>query len=320
MRKQAIALFLGVTFTAMIIAFIISGFLANGVLEPVKRLVFASKQWSTGNLEYRVKITPKDEIGELGETFNLMASSLKDRDEKLKEYTDQQIMKSERLATLGHLAAGVAHEINNPLGAVLMYVHLALEDLEAKGILRKNLEKAVVEVTRCKDIVKGLLDFARQSEPRFEEWDMNEVLERTLSLVQNQALFQNVKITRAISPLLSKVMMDASQIQQVFTNIVINAAESMDGKGELIIATRMKPDYKSIEIEFTDTGCGISRENLEKVFDPFFTTKEIGRGTGLGLAVSYGIITRHKGSIRVKSDPGKGTAFIIRLPVKRRDD
>ncbi len=103
-------------------------------------------------------------------------------------------------------------------------------------------------------------------------------------------------------------------------NIVINAAESLDGKGELIIATRMKPDYKSIGIEFTDTGCGIPRENFEKVFDPFFTTKEIGRGTGLGLAVSYGIITRHKGSRRVKSDPGKGTAFIIRLPVKRRDD
>ncbi len=320
MRTRAIALFLGITLAAMIIAIIISGFLARGVLEPVKRLISASKHWSNGSLNYRVKITSKDEIGELGETFNFMASSLKERDEKLMEYTEQQIMKSERLATLGHLAAGVAHEINNPLGAVLMYVHLALEDLEAKGPLRKNLEKAVRETTRCKNIVKGLLDFSRQTEPMFEERDVNEVLKRTLSLVENQSLFQNVKIARSISPTLPKVMMDASQIQQVFTNIVINAAEAMEGKGELSVATRMKPELESIEIEFTDTGIGIPGENLKKLFDPFFTTKEIGSGTGLGLSVSYGIITRHKGTIEVKSEVGKGTAFIIRLPLMRRED
>ncbi len=318
MKKRAIALFLGITVAGMIIAIIVSGFLAKGILGPIKRLVFASHQWAKGDLEYRVKVTPKDEVGELGETFNLMASSLKERDKKLKEYAEQQIMKSERLATLGHLAAGVAHEINNPLGAVLMYIHLALEDMEVKGLVRKNLKKAVSEASRCKDIVKGLLDFARQTEPRFEELNVNEVLERTLSLVENQALFQNVKITKVISPSLSKVMMDASQIQQVFTNIIINAAEAMGGKGELSVVTRMKPEEESIEIEFTDTGCGIPRENLDRLFDPFYTTKEIGHGTGLGLSVSHGIITRHRGNIEVKSEVGKGTTFIIRLPIKHK--
>ena len=320
MRNRAIEMFLGITLAGMIIALIVSSFLASGVLQPIKHLIFASKQWAKGNLEYRVKTTRKDEIAELSETFNFMASSLKERDDKLKEYTSQQIMKSERLATLGQLAAGVAHEINNPLGAILMYTHLALEDLEQKDILHENLEKAAAEASRCKDIVKGLLDFARQTEPKVEESDVNEALERTLAVVENQALFQNVKISKVICPSLPKVLMDVSQMQQVFTNIVLNAAEAIEGKGELTVATRMAPDNEYIEIEFTDTGCGIPRDNLEKIFDPFFTTKEVGHGTGLGLAVSHGIIAKHRGTIEVKSEQGKGTSFIIRLPLKPKED
>ncbi len=314
-RNKAIAIFLGITLAGMAIALIFSSFLAKGVLRPIKRLVFASQQLAKGNFEYEVKLKSKDEIGELGETFNFMASSLRERDERLKEYTQQQIMKSERLATLGQLAAGVAHEINNPLGAVLMYAHLSLEEIQAEDPRRKNIEKAVAEVTRCKDIVRGLLDFARQTEPKVEQSDANEILERTLALVENQALFQNVNITRVFSPSLPKAMIDGNQIQQVFTNIILNAAEAVDGEGELTIATRMASDSKSVEIEFTDAGCGIPRENLQKIFDPFFTTKEVGRGTGLGLAVSYGIIARHKGTIDVISEQGKGTTFIVRLPL-----
>jgi len=319
MRKRAIAIFLGITLVGMIMAFIASEFLAKGVLQPIKSLVSASHQWARGNLDYRVKTTRRDEIAQLGETFNFMASSLRERDDKLKEYTSQQIMKSERLATLGQLAAGVAHEINNPLGAVLMYAHLALEEMEAEDPRRNNLEKVVGESTRCKDIVKGLLDFARQTEPKVEQSDVNEILKRTLSLVENQALFQNVKITRVFSSSLPEAMMDSSQIQQVFTNIILNAAEAIEGEGELTVATRMAPDNKSIEIEFTDTGCGIPHENLEKLFDPFFTTKEVGRGTGLGLAVSYGIVARHKGTINVRSEPGKGSTFVVGLPLRTED-
>jgi len=320
MRNRAITWFLGIMLAGMIMALVISSFLAKGVLQPIKRLLSASHQWAKGDLEFRVETTRKDEIAELTETFNLMASSLKERDDKLKEHTSQQIMKSERLATLGQLAAGVAHEINNPLGAVLMYTHLALEDLDEKDVLRENLEKAAVEASRCKDIVKGLLDFARQTEPKVEEADVNETIEQTLAVVENQALFQNVKITKVICPSLPKVMMDVGQMQQVFTNIVLNAAEAMEGEGGLTVATRMAPDNEYIEIEFADTGCGIPLENREKIFDPFFTTKEVGHGTGLGLAVSHGVITRHKGTIELKSELGKGTSFIIRLPLKQKED
>jgi two-component system NtrC family sensor kinase len=316
MRRRAVLIFLGITLAGMVIALIVSNFLATGVLQPIKHLVFASQQLAKGNLEYEVELKSTDEIGELGETFNLMASSLKERDERLKEYTQQQIMKSERLATLGQLAAGVAHEINNPLGAVLMYTHLSLEEMEAEDTHRQNLEKVVGEAARCRDIVKGLLDFARQTEPKVEESDVNEILNRTLSLVENQALFQNVKIKKLLSSSLPKVMMDSNQIQQVFTNIILNAAEAIEGEGELIVVTRRAPGNEHIEIEITDTGCGIPPENYEKIFDPFFTTKEVGRGTGLGLAISYGIIARHKGTISIRSKPGKGSTFIVRLPIK----
>lgn len=317
MRNRAIAMFSGITLTGMIMALVVSSFLAKGILQPIKRLVFASGRWAKGDLDYQIKTTRKGDIAKLAETFNSMASSLKERDNKLKEYTSQQIMKSERLATLGQLAAGVAHEINNPLGGILMYVHLALEDLDEKNVLRTNLEKAITETTRCKDIVKGLLDFARQTEPKIEQSDVNEILERTLDLVKNQALFQNVKISRSL-PSLPKILMDAGQIQQVFANIILNATEAMEGKGELTVAARMSHDNEHIEIEFTDTGCGISTENRKKIFDPFFTTKEVGHG--LGLAVSHGIIARHEGTIEVKSEYGKGTSFIIRLPLKREGD
>ena len=320
MRKRAVTIFLGITLAGMIMALIVSSFLAKGVLQPIKHLVFASHQWARGNLKYRVKTTGKSEIAELAETFNLMASSLKERDDKLKEYTSHQIMKSERLATLGQLAAGVAHEINNPLGAVLMYTHLVLEDFDGKDKLRENLEKAVREASRCKNIVKGLLDFSRQTEPKVEESDVNKVLERTLAMVENQALFQNVRITKTPCPSLPRILMDVSQMQQVFTNIILNSAEAMEGNGELAVTTGISPDNEHIAIEFRDTGCGIPPKNLNKVFDPFFTTKEVGQGTGLGLAVSHGIIAKHKGSIEVKSDVGKGTTFVIKLPMNQKED
>lgn len=317
MRNRAIVIFLGIMLAGMVMALVVSSFLAKGVSRPIKHLIFASSRWAKGDLDYQVKTGRKDEIAKLADTFNSMAASLKERDDKLKEYTNQQIMKSERLATLGQLAAGVAHEINNPLGGILMYTHLALEDLDEKDILRTNLEKAVTEAARCKNIVKGLLDFARQTEPKVEKSNVNEILERTLDLVKNQALFQNVEITCSFSSL-PTILIDAGQIQQVFTNIVLNAAEAMEGKGELTVATKASSDNEYVEVSFSDTGCGISPEDREKIFDPFFTTKEVGRGTGLGLAVSHGIIARHKGTIEVESQRGKGTSFIIRLPLNQK--
>ncbi|MBN2312927.1 MAG: cache domain-containing protein, partial [Sedimentisphaerales bacterium] len=256
MRNRATAMFLGIAGAGMIIALIVSNFLAKSMLQPIKQLILASHQWAEGNLDYRVEAAQNDEITELTDTFNMMASSLKERDERLKECAHQQIMKSERLATLGQLAAGVAHEINNPLGAILMYSHLSLEETPEDDFRHQNLKKVVGEATRCKNIVRGLLDFARQSEPNVEEADTNDILKRTLTLLRNQALFQNIKITTEFSPDLPKAMMDSGQIQQVFANIILNAAEAIDGEGELTIKTRTANGDGFIEIEFTDTGCG----------------------------------------------------------------
>jgi two-component system NtrC family sensor kinase len=320
MRDRTIALFVGITLAGMIIALVVSRLLANNILQPIRKLVEASGQWAQGNFNYRVKLKQQDEVARLGETFNLMASSLKERDDKLKQYASQQLMKSERLATLGQLAAGVAHEINNPLGAVLMYTHLTLEDLQPQSPLRKNLAIAIGEASRCRDIVKGLLDFARQTEPKVEQSDINEILDRTLGLLKNQALFQNIKINKVLARSLPTVLVDTGQMQQVFTNIIFNAAEAMNGHGELTIATRQSKDNEHVEIEFTDTGCGISPENQDKIFDPFFTTKEVGKGTGLGLAVSHGIVSKHKGTIEFTSQPGKGSTFTVKLPLNRKEN
>jgi two-component system NtrC family sensor kinase len=315
MRKATMWMFLGITLAGIAAALIVSCFLANGILKPIKHLVFASEQLTDGDLTHRVELNSDDEIGELAKTFDLMAISLKNRDERLKKYTQQKIMESERLATIGQLAAGVAHELNNPLGGVLIYSHLLLENLSDDDPNRENLEKIVNQATRCKKIVKGLLDFSRQTEPKVELADINNLLKSSLSLVENQALLQNIKISKEFVPSPVHGMVEGSQIQQVFINIIMNAAEAMEGKGNLSIITRLSDDEKFIKLEFTDTGCGISEENIKRLFEPFFTTKEVGKGTGLGLAISYGIIKRHKGTIEVTSEKDIGTTFTIRLPI-----
>jgi len=317
MKKETMWTFLGITFAGVVVAFIGSTFLAMHILKPIKHLVFASHQLAEGNLTHKVPIESQDEIGELAKTFNFMVDSLKDRDEQLKTFTQQKIMESERLATIGQLAAGVAHELNNPLGGILVYSHLLLEKMDSNDTRKDQLEKIVTQATRCKNIVKGLLDFSRQTEPKLDFTNMNALLQSTLSLVENQALFQNIHITKKFQPDLPKTALDKAQIQQVFLNIILNAAEAMNGKGELIIATKVTKDDQSMEIEFSDTGCGISEVHLDKLFEPFFTTKEIGHGTGLGLAISYGIIQKHNGTIKAKSQVGKGTTFTVKIPILR---
>ncbi|OGL42915.1 MAG: hypothetical protein A2W05_03455, partial [Candidatus Schekmanbacteria bacterium RBG_16_38_10] len=317
MQKETMGIFLSIALGGMALALIISYFLASGILKPINRLVYASKLLAKGDLTQRVKLTSKDEIGELAEAFNFMASSIKERDDLLKARTQQKIQESERLASLGRLAAGVAHEINNPLGAILIYSNLLLEESELHDPGRENLKKVVRETIRCKEIVKGLLDFARKTEPKKELTNINNILERVLSLVEKQTLFQNIKITKKLHPHLPMAMIDITQIQQVFMNIILNAAEAIQGKGSLTIGTQLLEDRRFIELEFTDTGCGIPQENMKKLFEPFFTTKEEANGIGLGLAISYGIIKNHGGNIEVKSQVGKGTTFIIKLPVKK---
>jgi two-component system NtrC family sensor kinase len=238
--------------------------------------------------------------------------------EKKLQDTHLQLVSSEKMASLGKLAAGIAHEINNPLGGILIYSSLMIEDLSEDDPKRGDLTRIVQEAGRCKDIVKSLLEFARQTEPKMEPTDINRAINDGLFFLVNQALFHNIKIVKQFDPFLPFVRGNASKLKQVFMNIIVNAAEAMHGNGTLMINTSPAPDGKMVFIEFTDTGEGIPEENLTRIFDPFFTTKDIGKGTGLGLATSYGIVQEHEGTIRVKSKAGEGTTFIIELPTHQQ--
>jgi len=235
--------------------------------------------------------------------------------EKKLEETYLQLVSSEKMASLGKLAAGIAHEINNPLGGILIYASLIMEDLDEGDPRRQDLSRIVQEASRCKDIVKSLLEFARQTEPKMEPTDINRAITDVLFFLENQALFHNIHIVKRLDPALPSPHANAGQLKQVFMNIIVNAAEAMNGSGTLTIATSVFPSRKSISVEFTDTGEGIPEENLTRIFDPFFTTKDIGKGTGLGLATSYGIIESHGGKITVRSKVGQGSTFTIELPV-----
>jgi two-component system NtrC family sensor kinase len=234
--------------------------------------------------------------------------------EKKLQETHVQLVSSEKMASLGKLAAGIAHEINNPLGGILIYASLMIEDLPQDDPKRGDLSRIVQEAGRCKEIVKSLLEFARQTEPKMEPTDINRAITEGLFFLENQALFHNVRIIKKLDPVLPFVKGNASQLKQVFMNIIVNAAEAIHGSGTLTITTSPTPDRKFVLVEFTDTGEGISEENLSRIFDPFFTTKDVGKGTGLGLATSYGIVEEHGGKIRVKSKVGEGTTFTIELP------
>jgi signal transduction histidine kinase len=235
--------------------------------------------------------------------------------EKKLEETHLQLVSSEKMASLGKLAAGIAHEINNPLGGILIYSSLLMEDLPDEDPKRQDLERIVQEAGRCKEIVKSLLEFARQTEPKRESIDINRAITDGLFFLENQALFHNIRITKRLDPSLPWVTGNAGQLKQVFMNIIINAAEAMHESGELTITTFSSTGLTSVFVEFTDTGEGIPEENLSRIFEPFFTTKDVGKGTGLGLATSYGIIESHGGKIGVKSKVGEGTTFTIELPV-----
>jgi two-component system NtrC family sensor kinase len=310
-------------------------FSTTRITNPLQKMVEATKKIAKGNLSHRVDVRSKDEIGELADSFNQMTKDLKIANEKLiewgktlekkveertKELTEMQahLLQSEKLASLGKLAAGIAHEINNPLGGILIYSHLLLEDTNKNSPYYENLKKIVKETSRCKDIVKGLLEFARPKEPETSLTGINDIVNRSLAIIERQALFQNIKIKKSYSSELPKIVADSAQLQQVFTNIILNAAEAMDGNGTLTLRTFLDGGGRYINIQFSDTGHGIKEEDRRRLFEPFFTTKEVGKGTGLGLAISYSIIQKHQGTIEVSSQAGQGATFTVKLPVKRK--
>jgi signal transduction histidine kinase/iron only hydrogenase large subunit-like protein len=228
---------------------------------------------------------------------------------------EEQLIHTEKLASMGQLAAGVAHEINNPLGTVLIYAHMLLKEVPTDDQRRGDLEVIAREADRCRHIVRSLLDFARQNKPQDQLTDINALLEETIALVTKLDSFAGVQVVVVPATDLPPTLVDPEQLRQAFINIMQNAAEAMPGGGTLTIATGLAAEGEAISIRFTDTGCGIPEENLERIFHPFFTTKPLGRGTGLGLAIVYGIVKMHRGSISVDSKPGVGSAFAVTLPL-----
>jgi two-component system NtrC family sensor kinase len=319
----------------VIFLLVILYFATSRITNPLQKMVVATQEIAKGDLSHKVKVNSKDEIGYLADSFNQMTADLETANQKLIEWgktlekkveertrelreMQEHLIQSEKLASLGKLAAGIAHEINNPLGGILIYSHLLLEDTSKKSPHYENLKKIVKETSRCKDIVKGLLEFARPKEPEMTLIDINDAVDRSLAIVEGQAIFQNITLDKTYRPDLPKIVADGSQLQQVFMNIIINAAEAMDGKGKLSLSTSMNTDGTHIEVKISDTGHGIKEEDKKRLFEPFFSTKEVGKGTGLGLAISYSIIQKHQGTIEVESKAGKGSAFTIKLSVTRK--
>jgi iron only hydrogenase large subunit-like protein/nitrogen-specific signal transduction histidine kinase len=230
--------------------------------------------------------------------------------------TQNELLMAEKLTSLGQLAASIAHEINNPLAGVLIYTQLLSKKVTGDSFKKEEalgyLSKMESEVSRCSKIIRNLLDFARQTEPMLRLVDINQVLDQTLSLVGHQAKIQNIEVIRELSSL-PEVMADFDQLQQIFTNLILNAIQAMPDGGRLTL--RSSVIDSEVRVDVQDTGCGIPKENLAKLFTPFFTTKEKSKGVGLGLAVVHGIIERHKGRIKVQSEEGKGTTFSVYLGV-----
>jgi len=231
---------------------------------------------------------------------------------RLKE-SQEQLIHAEKLTSVGQLAASVAHEINNPLAGVLTYTKLLAKKVAGDTLKKEEaldyLSKMESEVNRCSRIIRNLLDFSRQAEPRLKLVDINQVLEQVLAMVGHQAQMQKVEIVREFASPLPEFMADFDQLQQVFTNLTLNAIQAMSGGGRLTLRTLAVGGQ--VEIDIQDTGSGISEENLSKLFTPFFTTKEKGKGVGLGLAVVQRIVEKHKGRIQVQSEMGKGATFSV---------
>ena len=314
-KKDIILAFVTITLLGVLVTMIISYFISQRISIPIRKLAAASREIADGNLDAKVEIKSSDELGRLAYNFNRMGATLKERDEQLKEFTRKKIMESERLALIGQLSANVAHELNNPLQGIVTYSHLLLENKSQEDEESESLQKIVIQANRCRDIIRGLLDFSRQRKPDKTLCDINDVLKGCVSLLERQAQFHNIQIIWDLRSDLPKAVIDPSQIERVFINLIINAADAMANNGKLTLSTNHDSLEGCIEISFGDTGHGISKENLEKIFDPFFTTKDTGHGVGLGLAISYGIIKEHNGMISVESEEGKGTTFTVRLPV-----
>ena len=300
------------------------------VHRPVKELTGGMHRVAAGDLEYRLPVRSDDELGDLAASFNKMTAEVGGVQAKIEEQVRRKtaelervhksLLRSEKMASIGKLAATVAHEINNPLFGILTYARLVLRELlkhevPARDEMAEQLQTIERESKRCGDLVKNLLSFSRQAPSVRQPNDLNTVVHRAVLLVKHKLEMQNIELAERLADGLPPVECDANQIQQVILVLMVNASEAMPKGGRLEIATEFDPRTEQGLVRVKDTGSGIPANVLPHIFDPFFTTKEDQNRTGLGLAVAHGIVEQHAGEIAVDSTPGQGTEFRVALPV-----
>jgi two-component system NtrC family sensor kinase len=316
----------------------VSLFVHRLVYLPLRDLTAGAQRVAAGDLTHAIPVRAGDEFGQLAGTFNGMTGALRTTEDALREFAhvlerkvdertaelrlaQAEAVRGEKLASVGLLASGVAHELNNPLTGVLTFSSLLRQTMPDGSQEADDLDVVIRETRRCASIIRRLLDFARDKPPEKTYADLNRIIEETVHIVENPAHLHDIAIALELDPALPAVWADPNQIKQVVMNLLVNAQHAIDEKGRIVIRTRCIAAADTscvpmVELSIADTGCGIPPENLKRIFDPFFTTKS-GNGTGLGLSVSHGIIEAHGGTIAVESDPGRGSTFRVILPLIR---
>ncbi len=314
------------------------------VYVPLRDLEGASKRISSGNLEQTIPVRSDDEFGRLAASFNSMTAALSNSEQQLREWArtleqkvqertrelraaEAEAARGEKLASVGLLAAGVAHELNNPLTGILTFSHLLRQKMPEGSQESEDLGLVIRETKRCAAIIRRLLDFAREKAPEKRFSDLNTIIQDTVRILERPAHLSDIEISLELDHTLPPLWVDEDLIKQVVMNILVNAEHAIAGGGTIHVRTRRHPIPMSsepgmdpvpmVELSIIDTGCGIAETDLKRIFDPFFTTKEVGRGTGLGLSVSHGIVKAHGGEIKVESTVGKGSTFNVYLPLEQ---
>ena len=320
----------------------VSFFVHRLVYVPLRDLETGAERLSSGNLEQPIPVRSGDEFGQLAASFNAMTAALSNSQVELREWghtLEQKVAKrtqelriaeaetarSEKLASVGLLAAGIAHELNNPLTGILTFATLLRKKMPDGSADAEDLDLVIRETKRCATIIRRLLDFAREKTPEKKFADLNRIVEDTVRIIERPASFRDIEITMDLDAQLPPVWIDADLIKQVIMNMLVNAQHAIEVAGSISIRTRRCPAPKSpgpgmpsvpmVEMAVIDTGCGIPAQNLKRIFDPFFTSKGVGKGTGLGLSVSHGIVKAHGGAIEVESKVGEGSTFRVYLPI-----
>jgi two-component system NtrC family sensor kinase len=328
----------------VLIASLCVGFLVHRlVYVPLRDLEAGAKKLAAGNLDEPIPVRSVDEFGQLAGSFNAMTAALRESQNKLRESArtleqkvdertrqlraaEAESVQREKLAAVGLLASGIAHELNNPLTGVLTFSHLIRDKLPPGSADAEDMDLVIRETKRCASIIRRLLDFARQKPPEKKFTDLSKVVEETVRFIERPAHLKNTEIVLDLAPDLPRLWVDENQIKQVIMNMLVNAEQAIEAGGNIMVQTRVaaapvSPDPGSapvpmVEIAIIDSGCGIPEKDLQRIFDPFFTSKEVGKGTGLGLSVSHGIVKAHGGTIKVESAVGKGSIFRVYLPIQ----